>query len=65
MTTSIRNHLPGTIEQIVSDKVVSEILISTAAGPVTSIITTGSMKRMKLKKGDAGFRHNQSDRSVR
>jgi molybdopterin-binding protein len=30
MTTSIRNHFPGTIEQIVSDKVVSEIVINTA-----------------------------------
>ena len=55
MSTSIRNHLPGTIEQIVSDKVVSEIVINTAAGPVTSIITTGSVKRMNLQKGDAVF----------
>jgi molybdopterin-binding protein len=55
MSTSIRNHLPGTIEQIVSDKVVSEIVINTAAGPVTSIITTGSVTRMNLKKGDAVF----------
>jgi len=55
MSTSIRNHLPGTIEQIVSDKVVSEIVINTAAGPVTSIITTGSVKRMNLKKGDTVF----------
>ena len=55
MSTSIRNHLPGTIEQIVSDKVVSEIVINTAAGPVTSIITTGSVKRMNLKEGDAVF----------
>jgi molybdopterin-binding protein len=29
LSTSIRNRLPGTIEQIVSDKVVSEILVST------------------------------------
>jgi molybdopterin-binding protein len=50
MSTSIRNRLPGTIEQIVSDKVVSEIVINTVAGPVTSIITTGSVKRMNLKK---------------
>ena len=55
MSTSIRNRLPGTIEQIVSDKVVSEIVINTAAGPVTSIITTGSVKQMNLKKGDAVF----------
>jgi molybdopterin-binding protein len=42
MSTSIRNRLPGTIEQIVSDKVVSEIVINTGAGQVTSIIITGS-----------------------
>jgi molybdopterin-binding protein len=52
MSTSIRNRLPGTIEKIVSDKVVSEIAIRTAAGNVTSIITTGSVKRMDLKEGD-------------
>jgi molybdopterin-binding protein len=55
MSTSIRNRLPGTIEQIVSDKVVSEIVINTAAGPVTSIITTGSVRRMNLKEGDNVF----------
>ena len=55
MSTSIRNRLPGTIEKIVSDKVVSEIVIRTAAGNVTSIITTGSVKRMDLKEGAAVF----------
>jgi molybdopterin-binding protein len=55
MSTSIRNRLPGTIEKIVSDKVVSEVLIRTAAGEVTSIITTGSVKRMNLKEGDTVF----------
>jgi molybdopterin-binding protein len=55
MSTSIRNRLPGTIEKIVSDKVVSEIVIRTAAGNVTSIITTGSVKRTDLKKGDTVF----------
>ena len=62
MSTSIRNRLPGTIENIVSDKVVSEIVINTAAGPVTSIITTGPVNRMNLKKGRRRFCHNQSDR---
>jgi molybdopterin-binding protein len=52
MSTSIRNRLPGTIEKIVSDKVVSELVVRTAAGDVTSIITTGSVNRMNLKKGD-------------
>jgi molybdopterin-binding protein len=55
MSTSIRNRLPGTIEKIVSDKVMSEVVIQTAAGTVTSIITTGSVKRMNLKQGDTVF----------
>jgi len=55
VSTSIRNRLPGKIEKIVSDKVVSEVVIKTAAGVVTSIITTGSVKRMNLKESDAVF----------
>jgi len=55
MNTSIRNRLPGTIEKIVSDKVVSEVVIRTAAGTVTSIITTGSVERMSLKQADNVF----------
>jgi len=55
VSTSIRNRLPGTIEKIVSDKVVSEVLVRTAAGNVTSIITTGSVERMNLKEGDKVF----------
>jgi molybdopterin-binding protein len=55
MSSSIRNRLPGTIETIVSDKVVSEIVIRTAAGEVTSVITTSSVQRMNLKKGDQVF----------
>ena len=55
MSTSIRNRLPGTIDKILSDKVVSEVVIRTKAGDVTSIITTGSVKRMNLKQGDTVF----------
>jgi len=55
MSTSIRNRLPGTVEKIVSDNVVSELVIQTAAGEVTSVITTGSVKRMNLKEGDKVF----------
>jgi molybdopterin-binding protein len=55
MSSSIRNRLPGTIEKIVSDKVVSEIVIRTAAGEVTSVITTGSVQRMNLKEGNQVF----------
>jgi molybdopterin-binding protein len=60
MSISIRNRLPGTIETIVSDKVVSEVVIRTAAGTVTSIITTGSAGRMNLKEGDTVCR-NEGD----
>jgi molybdopterin-binding protein len=55
MSTSIRNRLQGTIEKIVSDKVVSEVVIRTAAGSVTSIITTGSVEQLNLKEGDTVF----------
>jgi len=55
VSTSIRNRLAGTIEKIVSDKVVPEVAIRTAAGNVTSIITTGSVERMNLKQGDNVF----------
>ena len=55
MSSSIRNRLPGTIAKIVSDKVVSEIVIRTAAGEVTSVITTSSVQRMNLKEGDQVF----------
>jgi molybdate transport system regulatory protein len=55
VSTSIRNRLPGTIEKIVSDKVVSEVVIRTSAGSVTSTITSGSVKRMNLKEGDTVF----------
>lgn len=55
MSTSIRNRLPGIVEKITSDKVVSEVVIRTAAGIVTSIITTGSVQRMNLKEGDTVF----------
>jgi molybdopterin-binding protein len=55
MSISIRNRLPGTIEKIVSDKVMSEVIIRTAAGIVTAIVTTGSVERMNLKEGDKVF----------
>ena len=55
MSTSIRNRLAGTITNIVSGDVVSEIVIETAAGEITSIITTGSVRRMNLKQGDNVF----------
>jgi molybdopterin-binding protein len=57
MSISIRNpeSFRDTIEKIVSDKVVSEVVIRTEAGIVMSIITTGSVERMNLKEGDNVF----------
>ncbi len=42
---------------MVSDKVVSEVVSRTAAGTVTPIITTGSVKRMNLKEGSDNQGH--------
>src|ERR1700722_7186602 len=52
MSSSIRNQLKGKVKSIVSDKVLSEVSVETAAGIVASVITTASLKAMKLKKGD-------------
>jgi molybdopterin-binding protein len=55
MEQSIRNQLPGTIKSIVSDKVLSEVIVETGIGEVASIITTRSVEEMKLKPGDNVF----------
>lgn len=52
---STRNQIPGRVKSILSDKVVSEVIVETAAGPLASVITTASVKAMKLKKGDQVF----------
>ena len=55
MEQSIRNQIPGTIKSIVSDKVLSEIIVETRIGEVASVITTRSVEEMKLKTGDEVF----------
>jgi molybdopterin-binding protein len=55
MEQSIRNQLPGTVKSIVSDKVISEIIVETSIGEVASIITTRSVKEMNLMPGDKVF----------
>lgn len=55
MDQSIRNQLPGTIKSIVSDKVLSEIIVETSIGDVASVITTRSVEEMNLKVGDEVF----------
>lgn len=53
--TSIRNRLSGNIVDLTRGQVVSEVVVRTAAGDLASIITTHSVKQMKLKKGDKVF----------
>ncbi len=55
MEQSIRNQLPGTVKSIVSDKVLSEVIVETSIGEVASVITTRSIEEMKLKPEDKVF----------
>jgi molybdopterin-binding protein len=52
MEQSIRNEISGTVKEIISDKVLSEIIVETAVGDVAAIITTRSVNDMGLKIGD-------------
>ncbi len=52
MAHSIRNEIPDTVKEIISDKVLSEIIVETAIGDVAAIITTRSVQDMALKVGD-------------
>jgi molybdopterin-binding protein len=49
---SIRNEIPGTVKEIISDKVLSEIIVETRIGEIASVITTRSVQDMGLKVGD-------------
>jgi molybdopterin-binding protein len=55
MEQSIRNQLPGTVKSIVSEKVLSEVIVETSIGEIASIVTTHSVQEMKLKPGDEVF----------
>jgi molybdopterin-binding protein len=52
MEQSIRNEIPGIVKEIISDKVLSEIIVECAIGEVAAIITTRSVKEMGLQVGD-------------
>jgi sulfonate transport system ATP-binding protein len=52
---SIRNQLAGKVKEIVRGPVVSEVVVKTEAGTLASIITTRSVRDLKLKKGDHVF----------
>ena len=55
MKESIRNQLPGTVKSIVSDKVLTEVLVETEIGEIAAVITTRSVEEMKLKAGNKVF----------
>jgi molybdopterin-binding protein len=55
MEQSIRNQIPGTVKSIVSEEVLSEVIVATSIGEIASIITTRSVQEMKLKPGDKVF----------
>ena len=55
MKESIRNQLPGTVKSIVSDTVLTEVLVETEIGEIAAIITTRSVEEMKLKAGNKVF----------
>jgi molybdopterin-binding protein len=48
MKESIRNRLPGTVKSIVSDKVLTEVLVETEIGEIAAIITTRSVEKATL-----------------
>jgi molybdopterin-binding protein len=52
MEQSIRNEIPGTVKEIISDKVLSEIIVETRIGEMAAVITTRSVQDMGLKVGD-------------
>jgi molybdopterin-binding protein len=53
MQQSIRNEIPGTVKEIISDKVLSEIIVETRIGEMVAVITTRSVQDMGLKVGDS------------
>lgn len=55
MKESIRNRLPGTVKVIVTGKILSELIIETAAGEISAIITTSSVKDLRLREGVSVF----------
>jgi molybdopterin-binding protein len=52
MQQSIRNEIPGTVKEIISDKVLSEIILETRIGEMAAVITTRSVQDLGLKVGD-------------
>ncbi len=52
MPLSARNHLPGTIEEIVRDTVLCHIVVRVGDHLIESVITRRSADELNLKQGD-------------
>ncbi len=52
MKSTVRNCLEGEVVEIVSGGAMSEVEVKTAAGLVSAVITTRSLKESGLKVGD-------------
>lgn len=48
---SLRNKIEGEVSHIESDALLSKVTIQTEIGPVTSVITTGAVEQLSIKKG--------------
>lgn len=51
MALSARNQFPGTVVSIKGGAVMSEVTIDVGGLQIVSLISTSSVKRLKLKKG--------------
>lgn len=49
---SLRNRIRGTIRQIRHGEILSEVLLDCNGQPLTSIVTSRAVKRLKLEEGD-------------
>jgi molybdopterin-binding protein len=52
MALSARNHLPGTIDEVIMGDVLAHITVRVGDNVIESVITRKSAEEMGLKKGD-------------
>jgi molybdopterin-binding protein len=53
MELSARNQLPGTVKSVKLGAIMAEVVIEVGDHEIVSEISKGSVKRLKLKKGDS------------
>jgi molybdopterin-binding protein len=53
MELSARNQLKGTVRSVKPGAVMAEVEVDVGGQTITSVITKGSVDRLKLKAGDA------------